>query len=99
MAILETHHLSRRYGSLVALDDLNLKVEAGECFGFIGPNGAGKTTTIKILATLLKPSSGEARVCGFTVGWQNTHIRPLIGYVPDFLGAYDDMLVLSLIHI
>ena len=49
MAILETHHLSRRYGSLVALDDLNLKVEAGECFGFIGPNGAGKTTTIKIL--------------------------------------------------
>ncbi|MEC8092430.1 MAG: ABC transporter ATP-binding protein [Planctomycetota bacterium] len=93
MAILETHHLSRRYGSLVALDDLNLKVEAGECFGFIGPNGAWKTTTIKILATLLKPSSGEARVCGFTVGWQNTHIRPLIGYVPDFLGAYDDMLV------
>ena len=81
MAILETHHLSRRYGSLVALDDLNLKVEAGECFGFIGPNGAGKTTTIKILATLLKPSSGEARVCGFTVGWQNTQIRPLIGYV------------------
>ena len=93
MAMIETVNLTRKYGDLVALDNLNLSIEAGECFGFIGPNGAGKTTTIKILATLLKPTWGEARIDGFTVGWQNHLIRPIIGYVPDFMGAYDDMLV------
>jgi len=93
MPMIETVNLTRKYGELVALDNLNLAIEAGECFGFIGPNGAGKTTTIKILATLLKPSWGEARIDGKTVGYQNHLIRPLIGYVPDFMGAYDDMLV------
>ncbi len=91
--MIETVNLTRKYGELVALDNLNLSIEAGECFGFIGPNGAGKTTTIKILATLLKPSWGEARIDGKTVGYQNNLIRPVIGYVPDFMGAYDDMLV------
>jgi ABC-2 type transport system ATP-binding protein len=75
------------------LDSLNLNIEPGDCFGFIGPNGAGKTTTIKILATLLKPSSGQAMIDGLTVGYQNRQIRPLIGYVPDFMGAYEDMVV------
>ena len=70
-------------------------VEQGACLGFIGPNGAGKTTTIKILATLLKPTWGEARIDGHVVGYQNHLIRPVIGYVPDFLGAYEDMLVLE----
>ncbi|MGA1056478.1 MAG: ABC transporter ATP-binding protein [Phycisphaerales bacterium] len=93
MPMIETVNLTRKYGELVALDNLNLSIEAGECFGFIGPNGAGKTTTIKILATLLKPSWGEARIDGKTVGYQNNLIRPVIGYVPDFMGAYDDMLV------
>jgi ABC-2 type transport system ATP-binding protein len=93
MAMIETVNLTRKYGSLTALDNLNLSIEAGECFGFIGPNGAGKTTTIKILATLLKPTWGEARIDGKTVGWQNHLIRPVIGYVPDFMGSYDDMLV------
>jgi ABC-2 type transport system ATP-binding protein len=93
MPIIETVNLTKRYGELVALDALNLTIDEGDCFGFIGPNGAGKTTTIKILATLLKPSSGQAQVCGLTVGYQNRQIRPLIGYVPDFMGAYEDMVV------
>jgi len=93
VAIIETINLTKRYGDLVALDNLNLAIDEGECFGFIGPNGAGKTTTIKILATLLKPSSGQAQVAGYTVGYQNRLIRPHIGYVPDFLGAYQDMVV------
>ena len=91
--MIETVNLTRKYGELTALDNLNLNIEEGTCFGFIGPNGAGKTTTIKILATLLKPTWGEARVDGHVVGYQNHLIRPIIGYVPDFLGAYDDMLV------
>ncbi|MEZ6319119.1 MAG: ABC transporter ATP-binding protein [Phycisphaerales bacterium] len=91
--MIETINLTKRYGDLTALDALNLTIQEGECFGFIGPNGAGKTTTIKILATLLKPSSGQAQVGGLTIGYQNRQIRPLIGYVPDFMGAYEDMVV------
>lgn len=95
MAMIETINLTKKYGDLVALDNLNLVVEEGACLGFIGPNGAGKTTTIKILATLLKPTWGEARIDGNVVGYQNHLIRPVMGYVPDFLGAYEDMLVLE----
>jgi ABC-2 type transport system ATP-binding protein len=93
MAMIETINLSKEYGDLVALNNLNLSIEAGDCFGFIGPNGAGKTTTIKILATLLKPTRGQAMINGLTVGYQNRQIRPIIGYVPDFMGAYEDMVV------
>ncbi len=91
--IIETINLTKRYDKLVALDNLQLNIEDGECFGYIGPNGAGKTTTIKILATLLQPTWGEARVCGHVVGYESRKIRPLIGYVPDFFGAYEDMVV------
>ncbi|RMH28578.1 MAG: ABC transporter ATP-binding protein [Planctomycetota bacterium] len=91
--MIETINLTKRYNDLVALNALNLTINEGDCFGFIGPNGAGKTTTIKILATLLKPSSGQAQIAGLTVGYQNRQIRPLIGYVPDFMGAYQDMVV------
>lgn len=93
MPMIETINLTKRYGDLIALDNLNLSIDDGACFGFIGPNGAGKTTTIKILATLLKPSSGQAQIAGLTVGYQNRQIRPQIGYVPDFMGAYEDMVV------
>jgi len=94
MAMIETINLTKRYGELIALNNLNLKIEAGECFGFIGPNGAGKTTTIKILATLLKPTWGEARIDGLSVGPVNARqVRGLIGYVPDYFGSYDDMVV------
>lgn len=91
--IIQTINLTKRYGKLVALNNLHLDIEEGECFGYIGPNGAGKTTTIRILATLLQPTWGEARVCGHVVGYESRKIRPLIGYVPDFFGAYEDMVV------
>ena len=91
--IVQTINLTKRYGKLVALNNLHLNIEDGECFGYIGPNGAGKTTTIKVLATLLQPTWGEARVCGHVVGYESRKIRPLIGYVPDFFGAYEDMVV------
>ncbi|MDX2197526.1 MAG: ABC transporter ATP-binding protein [Phycisphaerae bacterium] len=91
--IIETINLTKKYDKLVALDNLQLRLEEGECFGYIGPNGAGKTTTIRILATLLRPTWGEARVCGNVVGYESRKIRPLIGYVPDFFGAYEDMVV------
>ena len=92
-AVIKTVNLTKRYGSLVALSNLNLEIQQGDCFGFIGPNGAGKTTTIKILATLLQPTWGEARICDLVVGFQSRQIRPLIGYVPDSFGAYEDMVV------
>jgi len=92
-AMIKTVNLTKRYGTLVALSNLNLEINEGDCFGFIGPNGAGKTTTIKILATLLQPTWGEARVCDYVVGYQSRSIRPLIGYVPDYFGAYEDMVV------
>ncbi len=95
MAMIETINLTKKYGEFVALDNLNLAINQGDCFGFIGPNGAGKTTTIKVLATLLKPSSGQAMIDGLTVGYQNRQIRPIIGYVPDFMGAYTDMVVVE----
>jgi ABC-2 type transport system ATP-binding protein len=91
--IIETINLTKKYGELTALNNLHLNIEEGECFGYIGPNGAGKTTTIKILATLLQPTWGEARICGHVIGYQSRKIRPLIGYVPDFFGAYSDMVV------
>jgi ABC-2 type transport system ATP-binding protein len=94
MAMIETHNLTKKYGDLTALNTLNLTIEQGDCFGFIGPNGAGKTTTIKILATLLKPTWGEARIDGLSVGPVNARqVRQIIGYVPDYFGAYDDMVV------
>ena len=91
--IIQTINLTKRYGKLIALNNLHLNIEEGECFGYIGPNGAGKTTTIRILATLLQPTWGEARVCGHVVGYESRKIRPLIGFVPDFFGAYEDMVV------
>jgi ABC-2 type transport system ATP-binding protein len=91
--VIKTVNLTKRYGTLVALSNLNLEINEEDCFGFIGPNGAGKTTTIKILATLLQPTWGEARVCDYVVGYQSRSIRPLIGYVPDYFGAYEDMVV------
>src|SRR5204862_7547248 len=91
--VIKTVNLTKRYGTLVALSNLNLEINTGDCFGFIGPNGAGKSTTIKILATLLQPTWGEARVCDYVVGYQSRQIRPLIGYVPDYFGAYEDMVV------
>ncbi len=94
MSMIQTINLTKRYGELMALSNLNLTIEQGDSFGFIGPNGAGKTTTIKILATLLKPTWGEARIDGLSVGPVNARqVRSVIGYVPDYFGSYDDMVV------
>ncbi len=92
-ALLETSNLSRRYGSLLALDRVSLRVERGSIFGFIGPNGAGKTTFIRIICTLLAPSGGEAWIDGRSVLDEPDEVRRRIGYMPDFFGVYEDMKV------
>ena len=86
-AVLSTHDLTRRFGALTAVDRLSLTVAPGEVFGLIGPNGAGKTTTIKMLTTLLPPTSGTATVAGFDVVRQATEVRRSIGYVPQLISA------------
>ncbi|MCZ2341965.1 MAG: ABC transporter ATP-binding protein [Bacteroidales bacterium] len=91
--MIETRDLTKKYGDLYALERLTLKLEKGDVFGFIGPNGAGKTTTMRILATLLNPSWGEASVCGYSIYTGSKEIRRSIGYMPDFFGVYDDMKV------
>src|ERR1700733_15575085 len=88
---VETVNLTRTYGSMTALDSLNLTINAGDLFGFIGSNGAGKTTTLRILATFLAPSSGTARVLGHDVVQQADEVRHVIGYMPDFFGVYKEM--------
>jgi ABC-2 type transport system ATP-binding protein len=85
--------LTKRFGSLTALDNLSLEIGPGEVFGFIGPNGAGKTTTMKILSCLMKPDGGWAQVCGMNTATRGDEIRRVIGYMPDFLGVYDDLTV------
>lgn len=91
--IIEINDLTKKYGTLTALDNLNLTVQEGEVFGFIGPNGAGKTTTMRILTTLLTPTSGSAFIDGHSVTAEPEKVRRIIGYMPDFFGVYDDMKV------
>jgi ABC-2 type transport system ATP-binding protein len=93
--MIVTRELTKMYGDLYALNRLNLTLDRGDVYGFIGPNGAGKTTTMRILATLLNPSWGEATVCGYSIYTGSKDIRHLIGYMPDFFGVYDDMKVIE----
>ncbi|MDG3007265.1 ABC transporter ATP-binding protein [Paludisphaera mucosa] len=93
--MIETHDLTKMYGDMYALNRLNLTLDQGDVYGFIGPNGAGKTTTMRILATLLNPSWGEATVCGYSIYTGSKEIRRVIGYMPDFFGVYDDMKVIE----
>lgn len=92
-AIIETRNLVKRYGKLEAVSDLNLVVPEGAIYGFVGPNGAGKTSTMRILTTLMRPTSGEAYVAGYEVTKDPRNVRRAIGYMPDFFGVYDDMRV------
>ncbi len=92
-AIIELRDLTKRYGDLTAVDSLDLSIEEGAVFGFIGPNGAGKTTTMRIMTTLLRPTSGEARIAGHSVADDPQAVRRVIGYMPDFFGVYEDMKV------
>ncbi len=91
--IIETKNLTKKYGALTAVDGLTLQVEQGAIYGFVGPNGAGKTSTMRILTTLLAPTSGEAWVAGHSVSKDPRGVRREIGYMPDFFGVYDDMKV------
>jgi ABC-2 type transport system ATP-binding protein len=91
--LITIQQLRKEYKALVAVDDLCLHLEEGDIFGFIGPNGAGKTTTIKMLATLLRPTSGTATIAGFDVVREPEAVRAVIGYMPDFFGVYDDIKV------
>jgi ABC-2 type transport system ATP-binding protein len=88
---VQTLGLTRSYGSMVALNALDLTVNQGDLFGFIGSNGAGKTTTLRILATFLAPSAGQALVLGHDVVRDADAVRHVIGYMPDFFGVYKDM--------
>ena len=93
--MIETRKLTKRFGDLIAVNQIDLKLGPGDVFGFIGPNGSGKTTTMRMIATLLNPDFGEAYVCGQSIYTNPTEIRRLVGYMPDFFGVYDDMTVLE----
>ncbi|MGN6626195.1 MAG: ABC transporter ATP-binding protein [Tepidisphaeraceae bacterium] len=91
--VIQTVDLTMRFGKLLALDHLSFELHQGDVFGFIGPNGAGKSTTMKILAGLLRPTSGQAIVLGKPVQGHGDFVRRHVGYMPDFLGVYDDLTV------
>lgn len=93
--MIKTLDLTKVYGSLHAINNLTLHLVEGDLFGFIGPNGSGKTTTMRILATLLQPTWGEASVYGYSIYTHPKEIRRMIGYMPDFFGVYDDMKVIE----
>ncbi|QDE85979.1 MULTISPECIES: ABC transporter ATP-binding protein [Myxococcus] len=93
MSLLEVKGLRRDYGPLRAVDDVSFSLEAGSILGFIGPNGAGKSTTLRILATLDVPTSGEVLLDGHSLVDAPDRARPLIGYMPDRYGTYDDVTV------
>jgi ABC-2 type transport system ATP-binding protein len=91
--IVRTEGLVKRYDRTLAVAGVNLNVEQGEIFGLVGPNGAGKTTTLRILATLLRPSAGEAEIAGMSVTRNPDQVRRVLGFMPDAFGVYDDMKV------
>ncbi len=104
--MIETQHLTKKFGEKVAVDDLNLSVAPGEILGFLGPNGAGKTTTVKILTGMLQPTDGRARVAGFDVLEEPVEVKKRIGYVPESGALYESLtpaeyldLVASLHHL
>ncbi|MFY0528461.1 ATP-binding cassette domain-containing protein [Archangium gephyra] len=95
MSLLEVKGLRRDYGALRAVDDVSFELEAGTILGFIGPNGAGKSTTMRILATLDTPNAGQVMLDGHSLVDTPDKVRPLIGYMPDRYGTYDDVTVLE----
>jgi ABC-2 type transport system ATP-binding protein len=104
MAVIETFNLTKKFNKITAVDNLNLQIEEGEVFGLLGPNGAGKTTTIKMLATLLKPTSGSAKVNGFDILKEPSQVRKSIGIVfqepssDDLLTGYENLKLHALMY-
>jgi ABC-2 type transport system ATP-binding protein len=88
---IEIEDFTHRYGDFVAVRDLNLQIPRGTITGFIGPNGAGKTTTLLLLCTLLRPTAGDARICGFSCSRQRADVRRVMGYMPDRFGVYEGL--------
>ena len=86
--MIKIDKLTRRFGDITAVDNLDLEVNKGEVFGFLGPNGAGKTTTIRMLAALIAPTSGKAEIAGFHVGEDNQAIRQNVGVLTETPGLY-----------
>jgi len=93
--VIKTIQLTKKYDDMYAIRDIDLDLGQGDLFGFIGPNGAGKTTTMRIVATLLEPTEGEAYVCDYSIYTHPKEIRRLVGFMPDFFGVYDDMTVIE----
>jgi ABC-2 type transport system ATP-binding protein len=93
--VIKTIKLTKKYDDMYAIRDIDLDLGQGDLFGFIGPNGAGKTTTMRIVATLLEPTEGEAYVCDYSIYTHPKEIRRLVGFMPDFFGVYDDMTVIE----
>ncbi|GAA5337770.1 ABC transporter ATP-binding protein [Thermus antranikianii] len=91
MTVIETHGLTKRYGRVVAVEDLNLEVREGEVFGLLGPNGSGKTTTILMLLGLTEPTRGEARVLGLDPMREPLKVKTQVGYLPDQVGFYGEL--------
>jgi ABC-2 type transport system ATP-binding protein len=92
-AIIQTVGLVKRYNGTVAVGGVDLEINQGEIFGLVGPNGAGKTTMLRMLATLLAPTSGDATIAGESVRRNPQAVRRVLGYMPDAFGVYDDMKV------
>jgi ABC-2 type transport system ATP-binding protein len=89
--VIELIHLTKKFGDLVAVNDVTLTIPRGEFFAMLGPNAAGKTTTLKLLAGLMKPTAGAARVCGFDLQAQPLEARRRLAFVPDFPFLYDKL--------
>jgi len=89
--MIQTESLTKKFGDVLAVDQLDLDVKEGEVFGFLGPNGAGKTTTVRMLTSLIGPTAGKARVAGFEVGSQDTDIRRRVGVLTETPGMYDNL--------
>jgi ABC-2 type transport system ATP-binding protein len=92
-AMIDTKNLTRKFGNLTAVDNLTLRVEDGEVFGFLGPNGAGKTTTVRMLCCLIGKTSGEATIGNYTIDKQEDclRIRKMVGFLPENVGLYDSL--------
>ncbi len=95
---IKTENISKNFGSVVALKDLNLAVRKGTVFGYLGPNGAGKTTTVRILSGLLKPTSGNAMVCGFDIRTERNDIKRVTGLLPESPGLYSKLSALEFLE-
>jgi ABC-2 type transport system ATP-binding protein len=89
--VIETQGLTKRYGDVVAVDGLNLRLQAGEVFGLLGPNGSGKTTTILMILGLTEPTAGTARVLGYDPLRHPLQVKRRVGYLPDSVGFYDEL--------